>query len=49
MIDDEVHAVPCAYEMDNSLEVIAAQFKTNVEVKDRKYRFQVGLDRSSLI
>mmetsp|Transcript_35418 Transcript_35418/g.79486 ORF Transcript_35418/g.79486 Transcript_35418/m.79486 type:complete len:694 (-) Transcript_35418:174-2255(-) len=40
MIDDEVHAVPCAYEMDNSLEVIAAQFKTNVEVKDRKYRFQ---------
>lgn len=43
MKDDAMHAD----EMDDSLELIAAQFKANVEVKDRKYRFQVGARRTS--
>ena len=48
MIDVAVHSAPYADEM-NSLEVIAEQFKANVEVKDRKYRFQVGARVLALI
>lgn len=44
MIDIAVHS-----DEMNSLEVIAEQFKANVEVKDRKYRFQVGARVLALI